>query len=137
MFVSTTDNLAQSSPLLFIFDELAIAPHDAVDDFNDFAEAAHGSLDLHESCDGKADLAAVLENHKQLDPERDRLDVQRVNFVNSCSDDVILARVLEVANSVSLPLLEENDKFLTGSASGDAEAEYLNSRLNVEETGEP
>lgn len=66
---SATNDLAQSSPLLLVFNELAILSHDAVDNFNDFAEATDCTFDLYEAADAKAGFTAMLEHDEQLDAE--------------------------------------------------------------------
>lgn len=131
------NNLTQSPPLLLVFNELSMLPHDTVNYFNNFAEAADSAFDLHKACNRKANLAAMLEDDEELDPERYWLDIQRVNFVDTRGDDVGLARVLKVPNAMSLPLFEENDDFLAGSTPWNIEAEQRNSGFDVEEACEP
>jgi hypothetical protein len=49
----------------------------------------------------------VLKHDEELDAEGDGLDVQRVVLIDACVDAVVLTRVFEVADAMTLPFFEK------------------------------
>lgn len=134
---ATANNLAQRLDLLLVLDEPSARAHDAVDDLEHAPETAGRAFDLYEPRDRQAYFAAVLEDDEDLDAEGDGPDVERVGLVDARRDAVVLARVLQVADAVALPLLEEQDELLAGAAARDGEADEAGGGLDVEESSEP
>ena len=62
---------------------------------------------MHKASNGQADFAAMLKDNEELDTEGDWLEVQGVVLVDTRIDAVVLARVLKIANTVTLPCLEK------------------------------
>lgn len=62
---------------------------------------------MHKAGDRQAHFAAMLEHHEELDAEGDWLEIQRVVLVDAGVDTVVLARVFKIADTVTLPCLEE------------------------------
>lgn len=131
------NDLTQSLDLVFVLDQPLSGSHDPIDDLEDTSEATRRTFHLHKACDRQAHLQAVLKHNEELNAERDWLDVQRVVLVDTCINTVVLARVLEIADTVTLPFLEKQDELLTCTTAGNGETKELGSWLDIEEAREP
>jgi hypothetical protein len=134
---STANDLTQRLDLLLVLHQPPFLSHDPIKDLKDSSEPTRCALDLLKAGNGHAHFDAMLKHDEELDAEGHRLDIQRVVLVDTRINAVVLTRVLQVANTVALPFLEERDELLTCTAARDGETEELRGRLDVEEARKP
>jgi hypothetical protein len=134
---SLSNNLTQRLPLLVIFHQPPLSPHPIIDDIENSLEPTGSSFGLHKTSDGQSHFASMFEHNEELNTEADGFDVQCVLLVDSGGDRVRFARVLHVADAVTVPCPQKNDELLPSAASWDSEAQDLGRGFEMEESREP